>query len=253
MDLRDTPTGPVDEAPRLKENALGEREDMPAPSSERALEQYRRAAPRYDRHMRRFARWQRLAVERLELQPDQTVLDVACGTGLTFPSLEARVGPGGKIVGIDLSPEMLARAQERVDAQGWDNVDLIEAPVEEAEIGSRADAALFSFTHDVLQSPLAVANVVAHLKPGARVASVGAKYVKGWNPVVNFVVRRSARPYVSTFEGLERPWRELESYVTDLDVRPLALGGAYVAGAHIRDEAPTKAAERLQSMRGHAS
>lgn len=144
---------------------------MPAPSSERALEQYRRAAPRYDRHMRRFARWQRLAVERLELQPDQTVLDVACGTGLTFPSLEARVGPGGKIVGIDLSPEMLARAQKRVDAQGWDNVALIEASVEEAEFASPADAALFSFTHDVLQSPLAVANVVAHLTPGARVAS----------------------------------------------------------------------------------
>jgi ubiquinone/menaquinone biosynthesis C-methylase UbiE len=236
----------------LKHNAPGEREDMPAPSNERALEQYRRAAPGYDRHMRRFARWQRLAVERLELKPGQTVLDVACGTGLTFPSLEAGVGPGGQIVGIDLSPEMLARAQERVDAQGWDNVALIEAWAEEAEI-ARADAALFSFTHDVLQSPLAVANVVAHLKPGARVASVGAKYVKGWNPVVNFFVRRSARPYVSTFEGLERPWRELENYITDLDVRPLALGGAYVARARIRDEAPSKAAERLQSMRGHAS
>jgi ubiquinone/menaquinone biosynthesis C-methylase UbiE len=225
---------------------------MSPPRNELALEQYRRAAPRYDRHMRRFARWQRLAVDRLELQPGQTVLDVACGTGLNFPLLEARVGPGGQIVGIDLSPEMLAQAKDRVNAQGWDNVALIQAPMEQAEIDSRADAALFSFTHDVLQSPLAVANVVAHLKPGARVASVGAKYAKRWNPVVNFFVRRSARPYVSTFDGLERPWRELESYVTELDVRPLALGGAYVAGARIRDEAPTKATERLGSMRAGA-
>jgi ubiquinone/menaquinone biosynthesis C-methylase UbiE len=226
---------------------------MSPPRNELALEQYRRAAPRYDRHMRRFARWQRLAVDRLELEPGQTVLDVACGTGLNFPLLEARVGPGGQIVGIDLSPEMLAQAKDRVNAQGWDNVALIQAPMEQAEIDSRADAALFSFTHDVLQSPLAVANVVAHLKPGARVASTGAKYAKRWNPVVNFFVRRSARPYVSTFDGLERPWRELESYVTELDVRPLALGGAYVAGARIRDEASTKATERLRSMRARAS
>ena len=43
--------------------------------------------------------------------------------------------------------------------------------VEEAEIEAAADAALFSFTHDVLQSPGAIANVVRHLRPGGRVAS----------------------------------------------------------------------------------
>jgi ubiquinone/menaquinone biosynthesis C-methylase UbiE len=57
------------------------------PDRTATLKQYRQAAPGYDRHMRRFARWQRIAVERLELQSDETVLDVACGTGLTFPLL----------------------------------------------------------------------------------------------------------------------------------------------------------------------
>lgn len=206
-----------------------------APDAEQAVERYREAAPGYDRHMRRFARWQRLAVERLELTPGQTVIDVACGTGLNFSLLQAAIGPGGRIIGIDLSPEMLAGARKRVTAVGWENVTLIEAPVEEAKAGGAADAALFSFADDVLQSAEAVANVVAHLRPGARVASVGAKLATRWNLPVNTFVRRAARPYVTTMEGLDRPWRRLERYAT-IEHRSLALGGAYLAWGHLTGE-----------------
>ncbi|HEX8075836.1 MAG TPA: methyltransferase domain-containing protein [Thermoleophilaceae bacterium] len=200
------------------------------PDPKAAVEQYRSAAPDYDRHMRRFARWQRMAVDRLELRAGETVIDVACGTGLNFGLLEAAVGPAGAIVGIDLSPDMLAQGRDRVAAAGWSNVTLIEAPVEQARLEGRADAALFSFTHDVLQSAEAVRYVAAHLRPGARVASTGAKLAGGWSPIVNRLVRRSARPYMTTFEGLDRPWRELERYTAgEMRSKSLALGGAYVA------------------------
>jgi ubiquinone/menaquinone biosynthesis C-methylase UbiE len=213
------------------------------PNQGAALAQYREAAPGYDRHMRRFARWQRMAVERLELQPGETVIDVGCGTGIVFPLLEAAVGETGRIVGIELSPEMVSQARERVAREDWKNVSVIEAAVESAKIDGVADAALFSFTHDVLQLPTAVANVVAHLEPGARVSSVGAKLAGGWSPIVNFFVRRSARPYVTTFRGLDRPWHELERYVHEFDVKSLALGGAYVASARVIDDGPARAAE----------
>jgi demethylmenaquinone methyltransferase/2-methoxy-6-polyprenyl-1,4-benzoquinol methylase len=199
------------------------------PDAGAAIRQYREAAPGYDRHMRSYRRWQAKAVERLALRPGQTVIDVACGTGLLFDLLEAGVGPEGRIVGIDLSPDMLAQARARVAAHGWDNVTLIEAPVEEARIDVQADAALFSFTHDVLQSPAAVDNVVAHLKPGARVASVGGKLGARWNVLVNLFVQRAARNYMTTFRGLDRPWRELERHTGPLEHRDLALGGAYLA------------------------
>jgi ubiquinone/menaquinone biosynthesis C-methylase UbiE len=183
--------------------------------------------------MRRFARWQGKAVDRLELRPGNAVIDVACGTGLNFPLLQDKIGAGGRIVGIDLSADMIAIARERVASHDWHNVTLIEAAAEEAKIPLTADAALFSFAHDVLQSSTAVANVVAHLHPDARVASVGAKYANGWNPVVNFFVRRSARPYVTTFHGLDRPWRELERYAGEMQSEALALGGAYVAWGQV--------------------
>src|SRR5688500_687888 len=110
------------------------------PDAAEAIEQYRRAAPGYDHHMRRFSRWQRLAVERLELRSGETVIDVACGTGLNFPVLEERIGPEGKVIGIDLSPAMLAIARQRVDAAGWGNVELIEASVDRAHLRELADA-----------------------------------------------------------------------------------------------------------------
>ena len=208
------------------------------PDRAAAVEQYVHAAPGYDRHMRSLARWQRMAVDHLELAAGETVLDVACGTGLAFSLIEARIGAGGRLVGIDLSPEMLEQARERVQACGWDNVTLIEAAVEDAQLDVVADAALFSFTHDVLQSPDAVANVMSHLRPGARVASVGAKLAGGWSPIVNYFVRRAARPYMTTFSGLDRPWRQLERYTGELKAKSLALGGAYVVSGVVRSHPP---------------
>jgi len=56
-----------------------------------------------------------------------TVIDMACGTGLNFSLLQKAVGPGGRIVGVDLTDAMLARAQDRIKANGWSNVSLVQA------------------------------------------------------------------------------------------------------------------------------
>jgi ubiquinone/menaquinone biosynthesis C-methylase UbiE len=173
-------------------------------------------------------------VERLELQPGDVVIDVACGTGVNFPLIEQRIGAAGRLIGIDLSPDMLAQARRRVSNAGWANVTLIEARIEEFQLDEPADAALFSFTHDVLQSPPAVANVAANLKPGARVACMGSKLAPRWNLPVNLVVRGVARRYATTLANLDRPWSELERYA-ELRHETLVLGGAYVAWGRLKD------------------
>lgn len=62
-----------------------------------------------------------LAAKLLELcplQPGQTVLDLACGTGhLALPAATA-VGPTGRVVGVDLSPAMLQQATDKAATQG---------------------------------------------------------------------------------------------------------------------------------------
>ena len=54
----------------------------------------------------------------LLLQPGQTVLDVGCGTGLSFEQLLERLGPSGRVLAFEQSPEMFAQAQARVLSKG---------------------------------------------------------------------------------------------------------------------------------------
>ena len=53
------------------------------------------------------------AVAELGLRPGRTALDAGCGTGRALPHLRAAVGPGGRVVAVDLTPEMLAAARAR--------------------------------------------------------------------------------------------------------------------------------------------
>jgi hypothetical protein len=44
----------------------------------------------------------------------------------------------------------------------------------------------------------------------------------------------NARPYVTTFRGLDRPWAPLERYVEGIQVQPVLLGTNYIARARAR-------------------
>ncbi len=199
------------------------------PDRARAIAQYRDAAASYDRHMW-FARGtHREAVARLDLEPGQVVLDVACGTGLNFAGIEERIGPSGRLIGLDLSPEMLALGRQRVDTAGWDNVTFVESAAEDVELPEAPDALLFAFAHDVLRSPAALDNLLGRTRSGARVVAAGGKWPPRWAAPVHAYVRFQAPRFVTTMEGFDRPWTLLAERVRDLQVKERSLGGAYVA------------------------
>jgi demethylmenaquinone methyltransferase/2-methoxy-6-polyprenyl-1,4-benzoquinol methylase len=211
---------------------------------ELAKEKYRRHAAHYDQvgAPALGAAFQREAVALLRLGAGDVVVDVGCGTGSNFPLIEAAIGETGRLIGIDLSREMLERARGRVAANGWTNVRLINASAEEAQIQAEADAVLFSFAHDVLQSPRALRNVFQHAKPGARVAACGIKWAPWWSFPLNYFIYQLAWQYQTTYEGLARPWAHLAEFVSHLDVSLRAFGTVYVAsgttpGAAQREEA----------------
>lgn len=218
---------------RLDDGATRSTRAMTGPNRERALRRYRRLAATYDRLAPVTGGMRRRAVAKLALKPGDTVIDVACGTGLTFSRLEDSIGPEGRLIGVDLSPEMLERAAARVEEHRWGNVTLITAAVEEAQIPEQADAAVFILTHDVMRSPPALRNVVGHVRHGGRVVAVGPKRAPRWAWPVNFMMSRVAARYVTTDEGFERPWERLAELVPSLEVRPLMAGGAYLAWGSI--------------------
>jgi ubiquinone/menaquinone biosynthesis C-methylase UbiE len=180
----------------------------------------------------------RRTVAALQLAPGDRVLDVACGTGLSFPLLAAAVGPAGRVTGVELSPAMTRLARERVARNGWGNVAVIESSAEDARLGGAFDAVLFNFAHDVLQSPAALARIFAAAKPGSRVAASGSKFLPWWLAPANAAVRRINAPYVTTFAGMRRPWRYLIEYVPDLRIHSALWGAGYVAYGRTRLTGP---------------
>jgi len=189
---------------------------------------YRRIAGSFDLSTAWLEPYRRRAVSQLRLQPGDVVLDVGCGTGMSFEPIQAAIGPTGRLVGIEPSAEMLGNAQARVEDAGWENVTLLEASAEEAAVPWAADAVLFAFTHDVVRSPKALANLLGQVRPGGRLAAAGPKWT-AIAPQLNPIVWQVARQYVTTFEGFRRPWAELERAVPGLSVEEACFGCVYLA------------------------
>ncbi len=61
------------------------------------------------------------------LQPGDHVLDAGTGTGFAACAIARRVGPAGRVLGVDLSRGMLAQARRAIDAAQLTNIDFLEA------------------------------------------------------------------------------------------------------------------------------
>jgi ubiquinone/menaquinone biosynthesis C-methylase UbiE len=72
-----------------------------------------------------------------ELPVGATVLDLGCGSGTDTLIAERRVGTGGKVIGVDFSAAMLARARQAVAESGVVNVELRESDAERLPIRDR--------------------------------------------------------------------------------------------------------------------
>ena len=209
---------------------------------EHLIETYRKKAKHYDVTSRLYPApgypqlGQRLrAVQALRLRPGDSVIDVACGTGLNFSLIEEAIGPGGRLVGVDLTDAMLAQAQDRIEKNGWRNVSLVQADAAAFEFPAEVDAILS--TYALSQVP-ECAQVIAH---GAAALSAGGRWVvldlkvpgrtPGWLAQLGTAM---VRPFAAIDQWvMRRPWEviraAMQAELTDPSWTELFFGTAFLA------------------------
>jgi len=100
----------------------------------------------------------------------EAILDIGCGAGVDSIIAARLVGPSGSVTGIDLVPEMLARASENVRLAGLDNVTFEESPAEQLPFpDNRFDMVISNGVFNlVVDKVKALGEVFRVLKPGGR-------------------------------------------------------------------------------------
>lgn len=208
---------------------------------------YSRRARRYDFTSKLYylmgvpmMRYRRQAVNALQLHGGARVLELACGTGLNFPLLQQAVGPEGHIIGLDLTPAMLAKAGERVEAHGWKNVELIQGDATRFQLREPADGVLCTFGLSLMPDYVSVmAQVEKALRPGGRVAIADVRLVEGGWRILNSLTVWLMKPFGDARPLLERkPWEEMRSRFADFHFSEHYLGFIWVASGQRKEVAP---------------
>jgi demethylmenaquinone methyltransferase/2-methoxy-6-polyprenyl-1,4-benzoquinol methylase len=226
---------------------------------EHLIETYRKKAKHYDFTSQFYPvpgypqRAHRLrVVQALGLCPGDSVVDIACGTGLNFSLIEQAIGPDGRIVGVDLTDAMLARAQHRIETNGWSNISLVQADAAEFDFPTEVDAILS--TYALTQVP-ECGEVIAH---GAAALSRGGRWVvldlkvpdnePRWLAQLGIAL---VRPFGSIDEWIvRRPWEAIraamQDTLADVSWTELCFGTSFLAagsrGPMTVDEPPQRAA-----------
>jgi len=179
---------------------------------------YRKRAARYDftanlYYLFGYREWayRQTAVKLLKLQPGDTVLELACGTGINFPLFQRYIGSTGQIIGVDITDAMLEQAKKRVASQRWKNVTLMQHDASTYQIPPKVNAVFSSFALSLFPDTKRVLkNIANSLIPGGHLVVIELQIPKFWPSWLASAAVTLMRPFAVTEEWVaRRPWETI--------------------------------------------
>ena len=177
----------------------------------------------------RESAYRRMAVQALRLSPGDTVVEIGCGTGLNFDLLQERIGPRGQIVGVDLTPEMLSKAGERVKRRGWSNVRLIQSDASAFEFPRPVEGVISTFALTLVPDyDRVIEHAARALGQGRRLVILDFKLPDWPAWLINLFVVLT-RPFGVTRDlGDRHLWESVDRHFDAVTFKELYFGGIYI-------------------------
>jgi len=180
--------------------------------------------------IREFA-YRGTAVEALNLENGDTVVEIGCGTGLNFRSLRDRVGAQEKIIGVDLTAEMLSAAGRRIERNQWTNIELVQFDAGAYDFPEYVDGIISTFAITLIEEyDKIIKRGAAALTPGKRLVVLDFKLPANWPMwLIKFFVILT-RPFGVTLDlGDRHPWESVERYLDLKELKSFYFGSIYIA------------------------
>ena len=107
-----------------------------------------------------------------ELKPGEVVVDLGAGAGFDCFLAARAVGPAGRVIGVDMTPEMVAKARENARRSGYENVDFRLGEIEHLPVPDQtADVIISNCVVNLSpDKPAVYAEAYRVLRPGGRLA-----------------------------------------------------------------------------------
>ncbi len=120
--------------------------------------------------------YRKKAIESLHLNSTSQILDIACGMGANFQLIEIYLKNTGKLVGLELSKNLLEWAKGKILKNNWNNIKLVNKSITEYNPGIQFDAIICTFAMEIIPDfKTTIRKIYELLKPNGRFTMIGMK------------------------------------------------------------------------------
>lgn len=174
--------------------------------------------------------YRQLAVNSLELSSNDNVVELGCGTGLNFIHLQKKLKDNGKLIGIDISNDMLNQAQLKIKKYNWKNVELLNTDVANYIYPEKLSGVISTFAITLIPEYEEIIKKASEsLLKNKKFVILDLKKPNNWPLWLIKIGVFFAKPFGVTIDLADRkPWKVMKKYFNEVNTTEYLGGIIYI-------------------------